>query len=130
MNLAYPPKAITWAYFRWARSVDPLLYLNPVWWQAIEVRQPLQAMHTGQSTHAYFRLPSLGSPSSTVGQHDRLDPVWRHRLRCICARLELGTHSRGERKVGLPTTDRILVTRPRLPRPFCRSSSRRLRSTR
>lgn len=34
--LAYPPAAVTWAYFRWARSVDPLLYLNPVWWQAIE----------------------------------------------------------------------------------------------
>lgn len=36
MELVYPPKVITWAYFRWARSVDPLLYLNPVWWQAIE----------------------------------------------------------------------------------------------
>jgi len=34
--LAYPPAAVTWAYFRWARTVDPLLYLNPVWWQAIE----------------------------------------------------------------------------------------------
>ena len=36
MNLVYPPKALTWAYFRWARSVDPLLHLNPIWWQAIE----------------------------------------------------------------------------------------------
>ena len=36
MDLAYPPKALTWAYFHWARTVDPLLYLNPIWWQAIE----------------------------------------------------------------------------------------------
>jgi EXPERA (EXPanded EBP superfamily) len=36
MNLLYPPKILTYVYFRWARTVDPLLYLNPIWWQCIE----------------------------------------------------------------------------------------------
>jgi hypothetical protein len=32
MELVYPPKFLTDLYFRWARTVDPLLYANPVWW--------------------------------------------------------------------------------------------------
>lgn len=36
MELAYPPKVLTDVYFKWARSVDPLLYTNPIWWQCIE----------------------------------------------------------------------------------------------
>lgn len=32
----YPPKFLTDLYFKWARTVDPLLYENPMWWQAIE----------------------------------------------------------------------------------------------
>jgi len=32
----YPPKFLTDLYFKWARSVDPLLYENPMWWQSIE----------------------------------------------------------------------------------------------
>jgi hypothetical protein len=36
MTLAYPPRVLTAVYFKWGRTVDPLLYLNPVWWQAIE----------------------------------------------------------------------------------------------
>ncbi len=36
MALAYPPKVLTDVYFKWARSVDPLLYTNPIWWQCIE----------------------------------------------------------------------------------------------
>lgn len=35
-ELAYPPKFLTDLYFKWARTVDPLLYQNPVWWQCIE----------------------------------------------------------------------------------------------
>jgi EXPERA (EXPanded EBP superfamily) len=36
MDLIYPPKILTYLYFKWARTVDPLLYQNPVWWQCIE----------------------------------------------------------------------------------------------
>jgi hypothetical protein len=32
-TLMYPPKVLTDLYFRWAETVDPLLYSNPVWWQ-------------------------------------------------------------------------------------------------
>ena len=32
----YPPKVLTDLYFKWARTVDPLLYENPMWWQSIE----------------------------------------------------------------------------------------------
>lgn len=32
MTLVYPPKVLTDLYFKWARTVDPLLYDNPVWW--------------------------------------------------------------------------------------------------
>jgi len=32
----WPPPALTYVYYRWARTVDPLLYANPVWWQCIE----------------------------------------------------------------------------------------------
>lgn len=31
-DLVWPPKILTDVYFRWARTVDPLLYQNPVWW--------------------------------------------------------------------------------------------------
>lgn len=36
MTLVYPPKWLSDFYFKWARTVDPLLYQNPVWWQCIE----------------------------------------------------------------------------------------------
>lgn len=36
MELAYPPKFLTDLYFKWARTVDPLLYDNPMWWQVME----------------------------------------------------------------------------------------------
>ena len=36
MGLPYPPRVLTAVYFRWARTVDPLLYENPTFWQAIE----------------------------------------------------------------------------------------------
>lgn len=36
MTLAYPPRVLTDVYFKWGRTVDPLLYMNPVWWQCIE----------------------------------------------------------------------------------------------
>lgn len=32
----WPPPVLTYLYYRWARTVDPLLYLNPIWWQCIE----------------------------------------------------------------------------------------------
>jgi hypothetical protein len=32
----WPPPVLTFLYYRWARTVDPLLYANPVWWQCIE----------------------------------------------------------------------------------------------
>jgi hypothetical protein len=35
-DLLYPPKELTRLYFRWARTVDPLLYQNPPFWQVIE----------------------------------------------------------------------------------------------
>ena len=35
-SLTWPPPALTELYFRWAETVDPLLYQNPVWWQCIE----------------------------------------------------------------------------------------------
>jgi len=35
-NLSWPPRFLTDIYFKWARTVDPLLYLNPIWWQCIE----------------------------------------------------------------------------------------------
>lgn len=31
-DLLWPPKVLTDVYFKWARTVDPLLYANPVWW--------------------------------------------------------------------------------------------------
>ena len=36
MDLTWPPKFLTSLYFKWARTVDPLLYENPTWWQVIE----------------------------------------------------------------------------------------------
>jgi hypothetical protein len=36
MDLVYPPKFLTNLYFKWARTVDPLLYNNPMWWQVME----------------------------------------------------------------------------------------------
>lgn len=36
MDLPYPPKVLTDIYFKWGRTVDPLLFLNPMWWQCIE----------------------------------------------------------------------------------------------
>jgi hypothetical protein len=36
MDLPYPPKVLTDIYFLWGRTVDPLLFLNPMWWQCIE----------------------------------------------------------------------------------------------
>jgi hypothetical protein len=36
MTLLYPPKYLTTIYFKWARTLDPLLYANPTWWQCIE----------------------------------------------------------------------------------------------
>jgi hypothetical protein len=36
MDLAWPPKVLTELYFKWARTVDPVLYENPMWWQTIE----------------------------------------------------------------------------------------------
>jgi hypothetical protein len=35
-DMHWPPKILSWLYFRWARTVDPLLYENPIWWQCIE----------------------------------------------------------------------------------------------
>jgi hypothetical protein len=36
VEMAWPPKILSYLYFRWARTVDPLLYENPIWWQCIE----------------------------------------------------------------------------------------------
>eukprot|EP00762_Andalucia_godoyi_P003656 ANDGO_00642.mRNA.1 hypothetical protein NAEGRDRAFT_80368 len=36
MDLVYPPKFLTNLYFKWARTVDPLLYENPMFWQVME----------------------------------------------------------------------------------------------
>ena len=36
MTLAWPPAFLTEVYFKWARTVDPLLYANPMFWQCIE----------------------------------------------------------------------------------------------
>ena len=33
MVLAWPPRALTDVYFKWARTVDPLLHANPMFWQ-------------------------------------------------------------------------------------------------
>jgi hypothetical protein len=35
-SLVVPPHWLSYYYFRWARTADPLLYQNPVWWQCIE----------------------------------------------------------------------------------------------
>jgi hypothetical protein len=35
-SLIIPPHFLSYYYFRWARTADPLLYQNPVWWQCIE----------------------------------------------------------------------------------------------
>jgi len=35
-NMLWPPKVLTKIYFAWARTVDPLLYENPLFWQCIE----------------------------------------------------------------------------------------------
>lgn len=32
----WPPPVLTYLYYRWARTMDPLLYENPIWWQCIE----------------------------------------------------------------------------------------------
>jgi hypothetical protein len=36
VSLVVPPHWLSYYYFRWARTADPLLYQNPVWWQCIE----------------------------------------------------------------------------------------------
>lgn len=33
VNMVWPPPVLTDIYFRWARTVDPLLYKNPMFWQ-------------------------------------------------------------------------------------------------
>jgi len=35
-SLVFPPRWLSYYYFRWARTADPLLYQNPIWWQCIE----------------------------------------------------------------------------------------------
>lgn len=35
-SLYIPPRFLSYLYFRWARTADPLLYQNPIWWQCIE----------------------------------------------------------------------------------------------
>jgi len=35
-SLYIPPHFLSYLYFRWARTADPLLYQNPIWWQCIE----------------------------------------------------------------------------------------------
>lgn len=61
-TLAYPPKFLTDLYFQWARTVDPLLYSNPVWWcvaMASAVRvSPCRYCIAGQASH------TAGSASS------------------------------------------------------------------
>jgi len=36
VNMVWPPRVLTDLYFKWARTVDPLLYENPMWWQVME----------------------------------------------------------------------------------------------
>ena len=35
-SLIFPPRVLSYFYFRWARTADPLLFQNPIWWQCIE----------------------------------------------------------------------------------------------
>lgn len=35
-SLIVPPYFLSYYYFRWAETADPLLYRNPIWWQCIE----------------------------------------------------------------------------------------------
>lgn len=35
-SLGFPPRFLSYYYFRWARTADPLLFQNPIWWQCIE----------------------------------------------------------------------------------------------
>ena len=35
-SLLVPPHFLSYYYFRWARTADPLLFQNPIWWQCIE----------------------------------------------------------------------------------------------
>eukprot|EP00743_Colponemidia_sp_Colp-15_P008277 GILK01008984.1.p1 GENE.GILK01008984.1~~GILK01008984.1.p1 ORF type:complete len:230 (+),score=20.70 GILK01008984.1:76-765(+) len=35
-DMYWPPKFLTKVYFMWARTVDPLLYDNPLFWQVME----------------------------------------------------------------------------------------------
>jgi hypothetical protein len=66
MDLVYPPKLLTRFYFKWARTVDPLLYANPVWWQCIEwvnllVLTPFApvAMYAFYRGAAWVRMPAV-----------------------------------------------------------------------
>lgn len=67
MTLLYPPKFLTDIYFKWARTVDPLLYENPVWW-CVRCRCPLAAGGGGgcggrlPPAHTHARAPS-GPPT-------------------------------------------------------------------
>jgi len=36
VNMVWPPRFLTDMYFRWARAIDPLLYINPLYWQIME----------------------------------------------------------------------------------------------
>lgn len=36
VDMIYPPRVLTDIYFKWARTIDPLLYENPMWWQVME----------------------------------------------------------------------------------------------
>jgi hypothetical protein len=55
MTLKYPPKFLTDLYFQWARTIDPLLYDNPLYWQVMEWVNILVLMPTS----AYFIVAFL-----------------------------------------------------------------------
>lgn len=60
----WPPPVLTHLYYRWARTVDPLLYENPVWWQVRRARQarPRAARRAERGARPVSLTVAPGSP--------------------------------------------------------------------
>eukprot|EP01006_Ploeotia_vitrea_P021173 TRINITY_DN53523_c0_g1_i2.p2 TRINITY_DN53523_c0_g1~~TRINITY_DN53523_c0_g1_i2.p2 ORF type:complete len:245 (+),score=123.78 TRINITY_DN53523_c0_g1_i2:200-934(+) len=72
VDMVWPPRFLTKLYFAWARTVDPLLYQNPIWWQVIEwinilclMPTSLYALHGFIFGNNRIRLPVIITSSFT-----------------------------------------------------------------
>lgn len=91
MKLLWPPPVLTQVYFRWARTVDPLLYQNPVFWYVSAANQGL----TSVRCH-----PTLHAPPQAVHRVGQPAVPYPFRLcGCFPAGLELGAHPRDRRVI-------------------------------